>query len=171
MVASLRMNNRSGFPLRIAGALALCVAMAVGAQPPRKGGPMTQHVAGQFDVKTLPISADSATEGTTIGRYALDKRYHGALDGVGKGEMLGAGNPAKGAAGYVAIEEFTGTLQGRKGSFALQHFGAMDAGKVELKVLIVPGSGSGELHGIVGAMTITNEAGKHSYALEYTLPE
>lgn len=165
------MNRRSGFSARVAGALALCMTMAVCAQTPRKGGPMMQHVAGPFDVKTLPMSADSATEGTTIGRYALEKQYHGALDGVGKGEMLGAGSPAKGAAGYVAIEEFTGTLQGRKGAFALQHFGVMDAEKVELKVLIVPGSGSGELLGIEGAMTITNEAGKHSYALEYTLPE
>jgi Protein of unknown function (DUF3224) len=46
----------------------------------------------------------------------------------------------------------------------------MHAGKFELRVEIVPGSGLGELSGISGALTIANNAGKHSYALDYTLP-
>ena len=122
-------------------------------------------------MKTLPVSPDGATEGTSIGRYILNKQYHGDLEATAEGEMLGAGNPATGSAGYVAIEQVTGTLQGRKGGFALQHFGTMDAGKFELNVRVAPGSGTGELQGIAGSMTITNDAGKHSYALNYTLPQ
>jgi len=85
--------------------------------------------------------------------------------------MLGAGNPATGTAGYVAVEEVTGTLHGRKGSFALQHFGTMDKGNFSIKVAVVPGSGAGELAGIAGDLTIVIDAGKHSYKFNYTLPE
>jgi hypothetical protein len=84
--------------------------------------------------------------------------------------MLAAGNPASGTAGYVAIEHVTGALNGRKGSFALQHFGTMEKGKFDLKVLVVPGSGTGDLAGISGSMQIIIAAGKHSYVFEYMLP-
>ena len=131
---------------------------------------MTMHAAGSFDVKTTPLLQEDATAGTAIGRYALDKQYHGGLEAGSKGEMLGAGSPATGTAGYVAIEQATGTLNGRKGSFALQHTGTMEQGKFALIVKIVPGSGTGELADIAGEMIITIAAGKHSYTLDYTLP-
>jgi len=131
---------------------------------------MTLHAAGTFDVKTTPLPPDDATGGPSIGRYALDKQFHGDLEATSKGEMLGAGNPSTGTAGYVAIEYVTGALQGRTGSFALQHFGTMDSGKIQLTVTVAPGSGTGQLAGIAGTMTITIANGKHSYDLEYSLP-
>lgn len=131
---------------------------------------MTRHVEGTFDVKNTPLAADDATTGTPIGRFGLDKQFHGDLDATSKGEMLSAGDPAKGAAGYVAIEHVTGTLNGHKGAFALQHFGTMEGGSFKLSVAVVPGSGSGELAGLAGTMTITIAAGKHSYTFDYALP-
>ena len=130
--------------------------------------PRTAH--GIFEAKTAPLPTDEAIAATSIGRYSLDKIYRGELEGASAGEMLGAGNPASGTAGYVAIEQFTGTLHGKTGSFALQHFGAMHAGAFDLNVRVVPGSGIGELEGIAGTLTIIIAAGKHSYSLEYTLP-
>ncbi len=65
---------------------------------------MTLHARGAFDAKTTPLLADDATRDANITRYALDKQYHGDLEATSKGEMLGAGDPAKGSAGYVAIE-------------------------------------------------------------------
>ena len=135
-----------------------------------KGGPISMHAEGTFDVKNAPLTADEALAGTAIGRYGLDKQFHGDLEAASKGEMLGAGNPATGTAGYVAIEQVTGTLQGRAGSFALQHFGTMVDNKFELVVKVVPGSGTGDLSGISGAMTITIVSGKHSYKFDYELP-
>ncbi len=134
---------------------------------------MTLHATGAFDVKTTPLPPDDATagEGVNIGRYALDKQYHGDLDAISKGEMLGAGDPAKGSAGYVAIERVTGTLHGHSGSFALRHSGTMSGGKFQLTVTVVPGSATGGLAGISGTMTIIITNGKHSYNFEYTLPE
>ncbi len=129
------------------------------------------HAEGGFDVKNSPVSTDDTLTGTSVGRYQLEKRYRGDLEAVARGEMLGAGSLSSGSAGYVAMEEVTGTLHGRSGSFALQHFGAMHGTRFELRVEIVPGSGTGELAGISGAMSFTNAAGNHSYALDYTLPE
>lgn len=153
----------------------LALAIQARAQTPsskllRKDPVMTRHAAGPFDVKTTPLAADDAISGTLIGRYSLVKQYHGDLDAASKGEMLGAGDPSSGNAGYVAIEQVTGTLNGHTGSFALQHIGAMDGSGLRLSVAVVPGSGTGQLTGIAGTLIITNVSGKHSYTFDYTLP-
>jgi hypothetical protein len=131
---------------------------------------MTRHVEGTFDAKTMPLAAGDSLSGTLIGRYSLVKQYHGDLDATAKGEMLSAGDPTSGNAGYVAIEQVTGTLHGLTGSFALQHLGSMEGGAYKLSVVVVPGSGTGELKGIAGTLTITIASGKHSYTFDYTLP-
>jgi hypothetical protein len=147
---------------------------ALAQQPPprllKKEPVMTRHAEGTFDVKTTPLPGDDTTAGTMIGRYALIKQFHGDLEGTSKGLMLAAGDPSSGNAGYVAIEQATGTLAGHTGSFALQHMGIMENGGYKLTVIVVPGSGTGELAGIIGTMNIEIANGKHSYALEYTLP-
>ncbi len=139
-------------------------------QTTAKDGPVSMHAEGTFDVKTAPLPSDEALTATSIGRYGLDKQFHGDLEAASKGEMLGAGNPATGTAGYVAIEQVTGTLHGRTGSFALQHCGTMVDNKFELIVKVVPGSGTGDLTGISGTMTIKIVSGKHSYLFDYELP-
>jgi hypothetical protein len=85
--------------------------------------------------------------------------------------MFSGGDPKQGAAGYVAIEVVIGTLNGKLGSFALQQFGTMDASGPKMQVIVVPGSGTGELKGISGTFTIRIENGQHFYGLDYTLPE
>ncbi|HEY1903818.1 MAG TPA: DUF3224 domain-containing protein [Terracidiphilus sp.] len=149
-------------------------AQALAQTPPsrlvHKDPIMTRHAEGTFDVKTTPIAADNETMGTLIGRYSLDKQFHGDLDATSKGEMLAAGEPSSGNAGYVAMEQVTGTLDGRAGSFALQHIGSMENGSYKLSVVVVPGSGTGQLAGIAGTLTIIVAAGKHSYTFDYTLP-
>jgi hypothetical protein len=151
------MARRISSFLLIAGSLVLsCPAGSQSPIPTTQARKLMSQIAeGNFDVKNAPLPADEATTGTAIGRFALDKQYHGDLDAIARGEMLGAGNPASGTAGYVAMEQVTGTLKGRKGTFALQHNGSMEAGKFELNVTIVPGSGSGELAGIAGS-AVTN---------------
>lgn len=131
---------------------------------------MTKQAAGSFEVKTSPLATDDSLAGTAIGRFALEKTFHGDLDATSKGMMLTAGNLAKGVAGYVAIEQVTGSLDGRSGSFALQHNGTMGGGTFELSVNVVPGSGSGALEGISGELKIVIEGGKHAYTFAYELP-
>ncbi len=105
------------------------------------------------------------------GRMSIDKQFQGDLKATSKGEMLTASTNIKGSAGYVAIERVTGTLQGRSGSFALQHSGTMTRGAPQLIITVVPDSGTGQLVGLAGKMTITIADGKHSYDFEYTLVE
>lgn len=135
----------------------------------QKKASMTTHATGPFDVKVAPLEDKSLEAG--MGRMSLDKQYHGDLEAVGKGQMLTAGSPQKGAGGYVAIEKVTGTLNGHSGSFVLQHTGTMKNNVPQLTVTVVPESGTGQLEGIAGKMTITMApTGKHTYDFEYTLP-
>ncbi|HEY0865379.1 MAG TPA: DUF3224 domain-containing protein [Lacunisphaera sp.] len=123
---------------------------------------------GPFDVKMTPASAADAA----VGRFTLDKKYHGDLEGSGSGEMLTALTAVKGSAGYVAIEKVTGTLAGRSGTFQLQHAGTMNRGASSLSISVVPDSGTGELAGLTGKMSISIAAdGAHYYTLDYSLPE
>ncbi len=83
--------------------------------------------------------------------------------------MLSGGSPAEGSAGYVTIERVTGALQSRSGSFLLQHSGTMTPTSQESTITVVPGSGTAELEGIAGTMSIEIKNGKHFYDFEYTL--
>ena len=99
---------------------------------------------------------------------AIDKQFQGDLTGSSKGEMLTAMTETKGSAGYVAIERVTGTLHGRRGSFVLQHSGTMTRGAPHLVITVVPDSGTDQLTGLSGTMTITIADGKHSYTFSIT---
>jgi hypothetical protein len=131
---------------------------------------MTTRATGTFLVDTRPLTAYNTATAAGVGRLSIDKQYHGDIEGTGKGEMLTAGNPASGSAGYVAIEYVTATIRGKNGGFALQHSGTMDKGALSLTVTVVPGSGTGGLAGIAGTMNIIVESGKHSYIFDYSLP-
>ena len=129
-----------------------------------------QRAAGTFDVKLAPQPLADATADAMLARLSLDKQFHGDLEGTSRGEMLSAGTAVKGSAGYVAIERVTGTLNGRKGSFVLQHSGTMNRGIPQLSVMVVPDSGTDGLAGLAGTMTIDITGGRHAYVFEYSLP-
>jgi hypothetical protein len=139
---------------------AACVAVQAHA-----AGERTMQVNGTFDIKMTP-QADTQP----WGRQRLEKVYHGPLDGASTGEMLAVRTAVKGSAGYVALEQVTATLEGRKGTFFLQHSGLMEKGAPALTVNVVPDSGTGELQGLKGTMTIRIEEGRHHYGLTYSLP-
>jgi hypothetical protein len=145
----------------------LCLALPLAAQ---KETDMTQHATGAFDVKISPIDPAFRFDENPIGRMSLDKQFHGDLEATSKGEMLSGGVPAKGEAGYVAMERVSGTLHGRAGTFLLMHNATMDNGAFHLNVVVVPGSGSAQLTGLSGKMDITIKDGKHSYDFSYALP-
>jgi Protein of unknown function (DUF3224) len=132
---------------------------------------MTNHVSGAFEVKLSPQKPDNKeAESAALGRMSIDKQFHGDLEATSKGEMLSAMTEVKGSGGYVAIERVSGTLQGRSGSFVLQHSGTMTRGVPQLIVTVVPDSGTGQLAGLSGSMAIKISDGKHFYEFEYALP-
>ena len=132
---------------------------------------MATRASGAFEVKLSPRATDDQAEGGLLGRMSIDKQFRGDLEATSKGEMLTAGTSVKGSAGYVAIEQVTGTLHGRGGTFILQHSGTMTRGVPQLTITVVPDSGTGDLAGLAGRMTIEIADGKHSYGFEYALGE
>jgi len=174
----MRVKNR--ISLRAAAVVIACTILALGAcnhaqtesraDEPAKEMSMTTRATGSFEVKLQPVGAPDKGDGSALGRMTIDKQFHGDLEATSKGEMLSAMTDIKGSAGYVAIERVTGTLDGRSGSFVLQHTGLMDRGKPQLSVVVVPDSGSGQLTGLTGTMKIIIEGGKHSYEFDYALP-
>ena len=130
---------------------------------------MTTNASGTFDVKMTPQAPDEPAGSSTVGRILLDKEFHGDFEGTSKGQMLAFSSSVKGSAGYVAIEEVTGTLNGRSGTFVLQHSGTMTRGTPHLTITVVPDSGTGQLGGLAGKMSIEIGDGKHSYKFEYTI--
>ena len=131
------------------------------------------HATGTFVVKINPVEASAIGQQAGIGRMTIDKSFSGDLEGTSKGEMLTGGTESTGAMAYVALERVTGKLTGRSGSFVLMHNASMlksDPGSGTMQVMVVPLSGTEELTGLSGKITITIEGGKHNYDLEYELP-
>ncbi|MFZ4875367.1 DUF3224 domain-containing protein [Janthinobacterium sp. Mn2066] len=132
---------------------------------------MNAHASGTFSISMTPAGAPQRSGRTALGRTVLEKVYAGDLVGTCRGEMLSAVTDTRGAAGYVAIEAITGVLQGRTGSFVVQHTGTMADGKQELSIAIVPHSGTGQLEGISGTLAIRVAESQHFYELAYSLPQ
>ena len=125
---------------------------------------------GTFEIQLTPQTPDGKYEDALLGRMTFDKQFQGDLTGSSTGQMLSAMTAIKGSAGYVAIERVTGTLNGRSGSFVLQHNALMSGGEHQLSVAVVPDSGTGSLSGIRGKFDIRIENRNHYYEFEYELP-
>lgn len=157
-------------PLRRAATAAVlatgaCVAAASETQMP------PQVITGPFDVKLTPEPASPAAEIAGLGRMSLDKTFHGPLEATSRGEMIAFRTATPGSAGYVAMETVRGRLDGREGSFVLQHSATMDRNQPSLSITVVPDSGTGGLTGLTGRMHIDiAPGGAHSYRFEYRLP-
>jgi Protein of unknown function (DUF3224) len=129
---------------------------------------MTNRASGTFEVKLTPQEGADAP----VGRMTIDKQFQGDLVGTSQGQMLMASSGSvQGSAGYVAVEKVTGTLNGRRGSFYLQHSGTMTRGAPELTITVIPDTGTDQLAGLRGKMNIIIADGKHSYEFEYALDE
>lgn len=129
------------------------------------------HVKGEFTVRLTPLEATlGEVDKKKYGRSRIEKEYKGELKAKGLGEMLTVRTSAPNSAGYVAIERIDGSIQGREGSFVVQHIGVFNRGASSLHIEIVPDSGTGDLVSIAGSMAIRNEGSRHYYDLEYSLP-
>jgi hypothetical protein len=159
-------------------AVLLFTALIVGGAPLSSQTPATmsdtvssrvpQTARGTFEVRVTPQPAED-TAGSSFARFLLEKEIAGDLAGSSRGQMLSAGTPVEGSAGYVALELVSGTLHGRRGTFVLQHVGHMTRDSVSMTITVLPDSGTGELAGITGRFLISIVDGKHSYVLEYSL--
>ncbi len=128
---------------------------------------MQGEAHGTFEVDLRPVGGNDGP----IAVMSIDKTFTGDLQGSSVGQMLAFRTPVQGSAGYVAMERVTATLAGRQGGFTLQHTGLMTRGTQELRVVVVPDSGSDGLLGLAGTLEITISEGRHAYRLLYSLPD
>ncbi len=129
---------------------------------------MTTRASGTFEVRLSP-QADGEEGGAGVGRMLIDKSFAGGLEATSRGQMLAVRTPTEGSAGYVAMELVEGRLDGREGTFVLQHSGTMERGAQRLSITVVPDSGTGELGGLAGRMELDFSGGGHAYTFDYTL--
>ena len=130
---------------------------------------MTHHVHGAFHVKVTPQAHVDGIGDPAIGRMSLDKQFHGDLEATSLGEMIAHRTAVDGSAGYVAMERVVGTLMGKRGTFVLQHSSTMARGAATQSITVVPDSGTDELMGLSGSMTISIVDKKHFYDFTFAL--
>lgn len=107
-------------------------------------------------------------EGVELSRVHITRTFTGDLEGTATAEILIG--KSEGGGGYTGHDLITGTLNGKAGSFVIQHGGIMGPAGISNAGTIVPGSGSGELEGISGDGTLlADEEGNHTLTLNYEL--
>jgi hypothetical protein len=136
---------------------------------------MTIHVVVSFDVTGWePSPYEEEVPGPRLFRVKVRKAFRGELEAESSGELLMCvGDPANLAAGagYVVSERVVGRLGHREGSFVLQHWGVSGGGRPQSTAgHVVPGSGTGQLVGLTGTITIDADAtGAHALTLDYEI--
>jgi hypothetical protein len=127
------------------------------------------NATGTFEVTMAGEPPYETIDDVSLGRMTVDKRFSGPLTATSTVQMLAAHTPVEGSAAYVGLERVIGTLDGRAGSFVLQHCGVMTRDTRSLSVTVVPDSGTSELRGLEGEMKIEVVEGQHRYSFEYRL--
>ncbi len=131
------------------------------------------HATGTFEVKMGPADSTEIGKEAGIGRMTIDKVWSGDIQGTSKGEMLTGITAATGSMAYAAVEQVTATIAGRSGSFYFLHRATMmktDPSTAALDITVVPNSGTGQLAGIAGSLSIDTSGGGHRYVFTYELP-
>ncbi|MET9022345.1 DUF3224 domain-containing protein [Actinopolymorpha sp. NPDC004070] len=133
---------------------------------------MGHRVTGSFEITRWDATTEEEDGGVTIASILVGKEFRGGLTGTSTARLLTVAGRVTTSAAYVAVERMTGTLDGRTGSFAVQHAATMEGEGEEqrstMTVTVVPDTGTGDLTGIRGEVTITvHEDGSHTYAIEY----
>jgi len=119
---------------------------------------------GAFEIDLTP----QEDTGYPAGRMLIKKTYLGDMKGSGIGQMISK-RLENGTAVYYAVEEFSGSVDGIKGSFTLVHSGRMSKESQSQEVTILEGSGSDELQNISGTMLIIRDEDGHRYELTFEL--
>jgi hypothetical protein len=102
-------------------------------------------------------------------RASVSKTYSGDISGEGQVEYLMMYR-SDGSATFLGLERITGRLTGKTGSFVLQRTGVFEGGQAKETYSIIPGSGTGELHGLTGdGRSAVGHGMEHPFTLSYEL--
>ena len=111
---------------------------------------MKTHAKGTFELKAWDEKPFNEMNGMPkLTRASVIKSYQGDITGEGKLEYLMMYRD-DGSASFVGLERVVGSVGGRSGSFVLQHSGTFKEGVATVTLVVVPGSGTGDLRGMRG---------------------
>ncbi len=102
-------------------------------------------------------------------RASVSKTYSGDISGEGQVEYIMMYR-SDGSATFLGLERIVGRLAGKSGSFVLQRTGVFEGGQAKETYSVIPGSGTGELHGLVGdGRSAVGHGMEHPFTLSYEL--
>lgn len=129
---------------------------------------MPQTVTATFEITGWDETRyDEPLDGPPLARATVAKRFAGGIEGTSVAQVLTAQGP--GGAGYLASERVEGALDGRRGTFVLQHGGVGDEAGEHAFGHVVPGSGTGELAGLRGEAVFAHDDAGARVTLTFTL--
>jgi hypothetical protein len=128
---------------------------------------MPQTITASFEITGWDETVyEEPAEGPPLARATVRKRFSGPLEGTSVAEVLLAGR-----SGYLASERVDGALDGRRGTFVIQHGGVGDETDQHAFGHIVPGSGTGELRGLRGEAAYAHDDSGARLTLAYSIPD
>jgi len=130
---------------------------------------MSQRATGSFQFTRWDEQPFSEIEGGPKLTHAqVSNRFQGDIMGESTLAYLMVYHDER-RASFSGLERLTGQLDGRAGSFVLQHSGVFADGTVEATWSIVPDSATGALRGLRGVGSFVAREGQEQtpYTLEY----
>ena len=136
---------------------------------------MSTRSEGTFEVAGFaPVPVEPTVDVTTampVGVATMEKRFRGGVDGT-SATLFSGGQAPDGAGAYVAVESFSGSLDGRSGSFVFVHAACTHGqDRYAEHFAVVEGSGTDGLVGISGGGGLAvDDDGTHRIWFDWALP-
>lgn len=132
---------------------------------------MSTTIKATVDVTGWDESAyDEPAEGATLSRITVTKRFSGHLDATSTAQLLTAvAHDDPNQAGYIGSERVTDTLDGRTGTFVIQHGGVAGGPENRQFGWVVPGSATGALRGLAGTVHFQHDEHGAVFTMDYDL--
>lgn len=129
-----------------------------------------RRATGRTSVETREARVfDEEPGGPSLTDVHLTERFSGDIEGHGVVHVVQTASP-DGPATFAGIERVRGSIGGKRGSFLLHVRGTVVGKEMDAEWSVLPGSGTGELHGLRGDGGFKAEMGKHgSIWLDYDL--
>lgn len=130
---------------------------------------MPTTITATFDLDSWEEETFDDAPGARLFLIRVGKTYRGDVAGTSRTTLASAISTASDAdAGYGGVERMEVSVAGRgTGTFVLRHAAIASSAGASMEVLIVPGTGTGELEGITGSAHIdVAEDGTHTFTLQ-----
>ncbi len=123
-----------------------------------------------WDEKTWEGDPANDVQGSKMTHAAIKYGYKGDLSGESDVQYIMCYRDDKTGV-YYGLEKITGSLNGKQGSFVIQHDGIFDETTVNATVTIVPDCGTDGLEGLTGTgqLAIDGHAEQYTLSLDYEL--